>query len=274
MTIPSFPSFTPARMPISARGVRFRAIVLLGLGSLRAPTLAAQDMTAIDGRSVLRRMHDAYAGKWYKTLTFVQRTIITRAGKPDTTTWYESVRGPVQLRIDFGPPTAGNGALFNADSTIIVRNGAVARVTPDGNPFLPLIMGVYLQPVEETARQLKKFGVDLSTGYRTTWEERSMLVVGAASEGDSTSAQFWIDADRKVLVRMRGAMTGTGGADVHLFGYARVGAGWLATRVQITSPRQSQTEEYSAWKANVPLSAQLFDPLQWKTARHWAPQKH
>jgi hypothetical protein len=260
-------------MPISSGVARFRTAVLLTLGGLATPPLAAQAGSAVDGRAVLQQMHDAYAGKWYRTLTFVQRTIITRSGKTDTTTWYESVRGPVQLRIDFGPPAAGNGAIFNADSTIVVRNGAVTRVTPDGNPFLPLIMGVYLQPVDETVRQVKKFGVDLSAGYRTTWDERPVLVVGAASEADSTSAQFWIDADRKVLVRMRGAMTGTGGADVRLFGYARVGAGWLATRVQITSPRQSQTEEYSAWKANVPLSAQLFDPLQWKTARHWAPPR-
>jgi hypothetical protein len=250
--------------------------MLVALAALAAAPLApltAQTSAAVDGRGVLQQMHDAYAGKWYKTLTFVQRTIITRAGKPDTTTWYESVRGPVQLRIDFGPPASGNGAIFNADSTIIVRNGSVARVTQDGNPFLPLIMGVYLQPVDETARQVKKFGVNLTAGYRSTYEERPVLVVGAANADDTTSAQFWIDADRKVLVRMRGAMVGTGGADVHLTGYARVGAGWLATRVLIASPRQSQTEEYSAWKANVTLSAQLFDPLQWKTVRHWAPPR-
>jgi len=60
------------------------------------------------GAEVFQRMHDAYAGKWYRTLTFVQKTTQRRRdGTDSVSTWYESLRqvdGLTQLRIDFGDP--------------------------------------------------------------------------------------------------------------------------------------------------------------------------
>src|SRR5262245_37426139 len=71
---------------------------------------------ADDGMAALERMHHRYAGKWYRSLTFVQQTIITRAGaKPDTATWWEALKGR-RLRIDIGSPTSGNGAIATPDS--------------------------------------------------------------------------------------------------------------------------------------------------------------
>src|SRR6266576_3387843 len=65
-----------------------------------------------DGRDILERMHAAYAGRWYSSLAFVQRTTLVRAGgQHDTATWYESLKGPDLLRIDFGDPAAGRGAI-------------------------------------------------------------------------------------------------------------------------------------------------------------------
>jgi hypothetical protein len=222
------------------------------------------------GTAVLTRMRDAYAGKWYRTLTFVQRTVITKpSGLADTTTWYETLNG-ARLRIDVGPPSAGNGALYSADSLIVIRDGKVARALDHGNPFLPLIMGVYLQPIAQTERELAGFGFDLTRQTTATWEGRPAIVVGVSDVADTTAAQFWIDTERLVLVRMRGNIKGIGDADIHLLGYERVGRGWLATRVRIATGPQVQTEEYSDWHADIPVSSALFDPAQWRTAPHWA----
>ena len=188
------------------------------------------------GVAVLERMRAAYAGKWYSTLTFTQQTIVARAnGVTDTTTWYEALSGPARLRIDMGLPSLGVGALFTADSTYVVRGGQLRRTDPVGNPFLPLIMGVYLQPVSETVRQLTLFGFDVTRVTTGSWEGRSVTIVGAASNTDSTSAQFWIEDERQVVVRVRGAARGTSGAYIHLGGYEHVGAAWLATNVSIAS---------------------------------------
>ena len=37
--------------------------------------------------------------------------------------------------------------------------------------------------------------------------------------------------------------------------------------------KQFQTEEYSDWKVDAPLSPALFDISTWSTAPHWAKQK-
>ncbi len=57
-------------------------------------------------------MHTAYAGRWYTSIAFVQKTTLVRpGGQRDTATWYESLKGPNLLRIDFGDPAAGRGAI-------------------------------------------------------------------------------------------------------------------------------------------------------------------
>src|SRR5204862_7842944 len=72
-----------------------------------------------DGTALLARMHDRYAGRWFHTLTFVQRTTQRRPdGTFQVTTWYEAQRGP-RLRIDIGDPALGNGALYTADSLYV-----------------------------------------------------------------------------------------------------------------------------------------------------------
>lgn len=236
--------------------------VVLGVSLSFAAPASAQ------GTDVLTRMHDAYAGKWYQTLTFVQRTVITKpSGQADTTTWYETLSG-ARLRIDIGPPSAGNGALYTADSLVVIRDGKVTRALDRGNVFLPLIMGVYLQPVAETAKQVAAFGFDLARQGTATWEGRPAIVVGASSPTDTASAQFWVDTERMVVVRVRGNIKGIGDADIHLLGYEKVGKGWLATKIRIVTS-QVQTEEYSDWHGDVPVSAALFDPAQWRTAPHW-----
>src|SRR5579859_2108183 len=74
--------------------------------------------TVPTGAEIVQQMHDKYAGKWFKTLTFVQQTTRkTKAGTDTVQTWYESASLPGRLRIDVGKPSAGNGVLYTHDST-------------------------------------------------------------------------------------------------------------------------------------------------------------
>src|SRR5690348_7703532 len=95
-------------------------VVLFALASMAS--LASAQSTPKSGEEVLQRMHDAYAGKWYRTLTFVQKTTRYRGdGTTNVSTWFESLEhsapGATRLRIDIGDPSAGNGMLYTADST-------------------------------------------------------------------------------------------------------------------------------------------------------------
>ena len=252
-------------------------LALLGIGSIAACTPKATPSPAAppqDGRAVLQQMHDRYAGSWYRTLTFVQRTTQRRPdGTERVSTWYEAESGP-RLRIDMGNPAEGNGALYTADSLYVVRGGKVARAIAEGNPFLPLISGVYLQPLDVTVAQLAPYKVNLAALHSTTWEGRPTYVIGATSPSDTTSPQVWVDAERLIVTRFLMPLfpSADGHAqDVRLENNVPVGGGWLATRVRMLDKGVPvQVEEYSDWRPNVELPASFFQAESWFKDPHWA----
>lgn len=144
------------------------------------------------GRDVLRVMHDAYAGRWFTTLIFTQQTTGRAAdGKVTVATWYESLRYTdatgTQLRIDTGKPSAGNGVLYSADSLWAFRAGKQVAAKSGGNALLPLVAGVYLQPVARTAAELAPTGVDLSRAVvMGTWHGRPVWIAGVTTLSDTT----------------------------------------------------------------------------------------
>ncbi len=247
-----------------------------GLAAFSMIAFVAQPRAPRSGREVLEAMRAAYDGKWYHTLTFRQKTTLRGPdGAERVQTWYEALRhtsaSGTQLRIDFGDPKDGNGVIYTADSLWRVRAGKLATTAADGNVFLPLIEGVYVQPVDRTLRELESTRIDMSKVHQTSWDGRSAWVVGAVAASDSISPQFWVDAERKVVTRMIVVLApGRPPMDIHLGGYERAGSGWLATKVTMyVGGVAQQTEEYSDPKVGVALDAALFDPSQWSTAKHW-----
>jgi hypothetical protein len=217
-------------------------------------------------------MHKEYAGRWYESIAFVQKTTMVReSGQRDTSTWYETLKGPNLLRIDLGNPAAGRGLIFTAESTFVFKDGTQARAVARGNAFLPLVMGVYLEPVDAAARRLALHGFDLTQFHLGSWEGRPTYLVGATA-GDSTKPQFWVDAARLVVVRMRVAGKPEGDLlDIRLDDYVPVHGGWLATRVTISRDgKPVQIEEYTEWSDEIALADSLFDRKRWVTGGHWA----
>ena len=257
-----------------------RRALALGLvftaGAAAHLTAQGRQATPRTGQEVLEAMRAAYDGKWYHTLTFVQKTTFHRPdGSTQEQTWYETLRhtpqSGTQLRIDLGDLAAGNGVIFTADSTFPVRAGKPGQPRGTGNEFLPLIEGVYVQPVAQTVKDLDQMKVDLSKVSSGTWQGKPVWIVGAAA-GDTTSPQFWIEPERKLLVRMMFRPNETQPPlDVHLAGYVRAGNGWLGTKIDILqNGKPVQIEEYTEWKVDVPVDAALFDVTKWTTAPHWA----
>jgi hypothetical protein len=219
-------------------------------------------------------MRDAYHGKWFKSVTFIQQTVVTRPdGGADTSTWYEALKSPDRLRIDFGDPKNGNGALYTADSLYVVRGGKVTRALPSGNPFLPFVAGVYDQPLDITIRQLQPYKIDVSRIREGTSKGRATYIVGSQGPGDTTSPQFWIDRERLIVVRMIVPLSPASPAevaDIWLDDYVPVGGGWLATRVDINlGGDRRQVEQYSSWRANVDLPRDFFVAEKWSEVPHW-----
>jgi hypothetical protein len=244
---------------------------------LVAPQLLAQGVAPTTGKDVLARMRAKYAGDWFKLLTFRQVTTLRQADGRDTVqTWYETLRYTpehgAQLRVDFAPLANGYASIATWDSTWVLRADTLNLVRAGGNPFVALIQGAYMQPVERSVEQLAPLGFDLTKLRTARFEGQPVWVIGATDAADTTSAQFWVDTEHLMVVRIViGPTTGRPSLDVHLGGLTKCGGGWVATHVEMYSGgARRQLEEYHDLTCDGSVDLQLFNPNAGKTAKHWA----
>ena len=217
-------------------------------------------------------MHDRYAGRWYRNLTFSQKVTYSRAdGTPSRVeTWYEAGAMPGRLRIDLGDPSRGNGVVYRGDSVYTVQEGRITDRRLGRNSLLILGFDVYAQPVARTLAQLRAERINLDLLRTDTLYGKRVYVVGAGPT-DSTSNQFWVEADRLLFVRQiqtDSARRAT--RDIRFENYVRHDNGWVAELVRILAGGKTVfQEEYADVRVNVPLDDDFFVPEKWSTARHW-----
>ncbi|HEX3868203.1 MAG TPA: hypothetical protein VHV78_15675, partial [Gemmatimonadaceae bacterium] len=175
---------------------------------------------------MLRAIHDRYAPTWYHTLTFVQKTTVTRTAA-DTLiqTWYEAGEIPGKLRIDTDLRNRG-GVLYARDSTYSFSNGKLVRADSGYNELLVLGFDIYAQPAGTSIRVLEHLGFNLKEMHETTWRGAPVYVVGAA-RGDTLSKQFWITRDDLLFVREISPGR-RGRAEFRFDKYMKSGGGWVA----------------------------------------------
>jgi len=226
----------------------------------------------VNGSDVVRAMHDRYASVWYKTLSFSQTTTITLPnGGTLVQQWLEAGKFPGRLRID--TDTAGrSGVIYSGDSVYRFVNGKLAASSADRNELLILGFDVYTQPTAQSIEVLKSRGVDMSKLSRSTWEGRPVFVVGAAS-GDSTSKQFWIDAERLLFLRLLETATTANGPirrEYRFLKYVPHGNAWVSEEVVgLRDGKPSLHEVYANVQVDVPLDDATFDPMQYATFVPW-----
>ncbi|HEY3013454.1 MAG TPA: hypothetical protein VGJ36_11960 [Gemmatimonadales bacterium] len=229
-----------------------------------APSLSPQDNTKPkDGDRLIAQMRERYAGKWYRTLTFTQKTTLPD-GKVET--WYEALELPGKLRIDIAPLDSMNAILFRNDSVYQFERGKLKESKAMVHPLMVLGFDVYEAPVSETVGKLRGLGYDLSKLHQTTWRGRRTYVVGAEA-GDTVSPQFWIDVERLYFVRSLEPSKKNPAVinDTRFEKYVPLGGGWVETEVLfLANGKQKVKEEYFNPKANVRLDPAIFDPRGWK----------
>ena len=252
--------------PSTMRTPSLAVAALLLAGCVHAPSPSPAPQLPRDGTELVTRMHDRYAGRWYNTVTFTQTTTQHLPdGTERVSTWHEALRAPGILRIDIGAPADGNVVIYTRDSSYRVRGGKLIRAEPDANPFMPFVATMYHVPVAETLGELARWKFDLSRIRADTLDGRLTWVVGARDAADTTSPQFWVDAERMVATRIILAPEAMApGMDIALGAYQPLGGGWIATDVDIRMAGKSiQREQYADLRANVDLPSSMFDPHQW-----------
>jgi len=255
------------RFVVLALGVAASACgrqVQVGSGSPSSRfTSADQLVTAMQAR---------YAGKWYRNFTFEQKSTYLR---PDGSvnrveTWYEAAAIPGRLRIDLGDIARGNGAIYRNDSVYSVQGGRVSDRRRGRNLLMVLGFDVYGEPPAKTLAQLRDERIDVAAIRMDTLNGKRVYVVGAGP-ADSTSNQFWVDADRLLFVRLIQSDTARSRTqDIRFEKYVQHAGGWVAEEVRIlVGGRMIFHEEYSNVRVNVELDENLFVAEKWKTAKHW-----
>lgn len=229
---------------------------------------AAQRAAPTTARELVARMRGDWEGRWYETLEFRQlNTVYSSAGGEQRSEWIERQRVPKLLRIDFlAPLPNGSGIIFRNDSAYTFDAGTLARSAEQLHPLLLLSADVYALSVDSTMAALGRLAIDTTVLRRDTLESRPVYVVGAPA-GDSTSSQFWVDADRMLLVRLVHRQTTTSGREVstdYHFTYQDVdGFAVPAEILFVRGGRPFYREQYVDVRPNVPVDDALFDPAQW-----------
>jgi hypothetical protein len=161
--------------------------------------------------------------------------------------------------------------LYARDSQFVVQNGRLLRGDPGINPLLLLGFDVYTATVAHTTARLRREGFDMAQVHETTFQGKPVIVVGA-QKGEYNRKQFWIDKERLLFVRMLEPTPRDTSKmqDIRFVNYEPRGAAWLAPRVEIWSEGKLVFfEDYDDIKVNVDLDDALFQPKQWRSARHW-----
>lgn len=262
-------------MPVVPRPLRrlpaiaLRSLVAaLALGACAGGTASRAPVAAVtSGEGLLETMRTRYAGQWYRTLTFTQRTVqVPPGGGPERrSTWYEYSALPGRLRIDTDS-TRRNGQLFANDSQYVVVNRQVRRAVPGHNVLLVLGFDVYAQPAARTASLLRGLGFPMTPVREDVWQGRPVYVVGGRA-GDLHGHQFWIDRERLVFVRLLQPLPGDTAQtfEARFNKYRPLAGGWIAPEVEVFAGKtRILFEEYEDVRANVPLDAGVFDPKVWK----------
>lgn len=236
-------------------------------GTADGGTAATPAHAITNGAEVVAAMHDRYADTWYRTLRFRQTVVRTRAdgSHPPEEVWLEHAEIPGKLRIDRGREYSGDGYIYADDSLFVFQGGKVTRRLAQRNVLLILGFDVYRQSVGKSIQILVSEGFDLGRVHTDTWQGRPVWVVGAPA-GDLHTAQFWIDRERLVFVRLiqpgRGANAGL--QDIRFDDYRPLGQGWISPLVRfLVDGKEIDREEYFDIQVDPVLREGLFDPARW-----------
>ena len=221
------------------------------------------------GDELIAAMQKKYAGKWYKTLTFVQKTIHYKEdGTSTSEMWHEAMTVPGKLRIDFVDSKTGDGILFADGKIYSFRDGKPATGRPFVHPLLVLGFDVYMQPAATTIEQVKGLGIDLSVIHEEKWQGQDVYVIGA-KQGDLNTPQFWVDKKNLLFVRLiqLGGKDKKNVQETRFNKYVKSGGGWVSAEVKFfVDGKPTTTEEYTDIQTGTKLSDDLWNPEKWTTA--------
>ncbi|MDP9204722.1 MAG: hypothetical protein M3P12_04580 [Gemmatimonadota bacterium] len=238
-------------------------------GTKRTATrLPGSGITVTSSSGLVKAMHDRYAGKYLKTMSFLQNnTAYTTTGKERKSQWYEHLEIPGKLRIAFLPAAQRSGLVQVDDRVASFDNGIRVDFRPSVNPLLLLTADVYVAPVAAIMRGLDSLHVDDNIIRTDEWDGEPVYVVGGKS-GDTTSNQLWVDKNHLRLVRfIQSNKSGdrTTVSDIRVKNYKEIQGFEVPTEfLVLRNGRPVWREQYADVRVNEPFPTGTFDQAKWR----------
>ncbi len=208
-----------------------------------------------------------YGGKWPKTISFTQKTVILTDTSKVHQTWYEAGSFPNLFRIDFDREK-GNSVIFNGDKQYRFSDHKLTRTSINNNPLIYLVGGLYFDEADTVKQKLSKMGVNVNLEHKGTWKGRSVRIIGDNS-GDTTKNQLWYDEEHLYLVRFIQNINSKIRMDFDFYGHKKINNIWHEMFIDFyQNGKLTQTEEYLDYKTNIKLNEAIFDPSLYGTI-HW-----
>lgn len=227
-------------------------------------------VTPTTGDAVLQEMRQRYEGRWFRALAFEQQVEQTPldGGAVRRGASRAALAVPGRLRIETDS-TGRNGRLFARDSQYIVVADRVRRAVAGHDVRLVLGFDVHAQPPARTAEILRGLGFPAGPVREATWQERPVLVVGGGPD-DLRTAQYWVDRERMVVVRLLQPAPGAPNRtlEIRFNGYRPLGGGWLPGEIEeLVDGRRTLVERYADVRVDPALGEATFDPRRWAAGR-------
>lgn len=246
-----------------AKHLFFGAAACLGLMAFSSFSLKNPS-----GEQVVRKMHDAWKGKWYENFSFEQKAIFYKNNAVvKEEVWQEIMSCPGKLHLRFNGFDTGNGAVYSRDSVYHFKEGKLQQKSRETNYLLLMGFDVYFNSPERTIEKLHELGFDLSKTHQTKWKGRQVTVVGTADAADLSSTQFWVDSKHNYVLRMIKNNQGKV-RDIEFGDYRKVENHWIATEMIFKNGTETVfVEKYFNMKFPAKVDSALFDPARFESAR-------
>ncbi|MDR2064339.1 MAG: hypothetical protein LBP85_01310 [Prevotellaceae bacterium] len=183
--------------------------------------------------ALMKKIYVSYHGTWFTKVAFSQTAdYYENDSIVKSEIWEEEYCFPSSLQIYLTPGDTANRYICRNDSVFIYKNNVLTSAQKAIHDAVILSMDIYNMRYSQIMKRWKDLPYDTKKFHRTTRDDKSYYVVGAA-EDDTTSNQVWFDAEQLFFVKMR-KQTPQGIKEVNFLNYTQIpdGKGWIEQEVE------------------------------------------
>lgn len=144
-------------------------------------------------------MRRAHPSRELRSLAFLQTTYDSGRSASVESRVYASLPG--KMRVDLLPVSSRSGYVHDRQRLAVFRAGRRVSTVNRVDLRTLLAFDLFAQAIDTTIMWLDTARVRFGLHRRGEWDGRPVWIVGAL-EGDLTSSQFWVDAERWRVVRV------------------------------------------------------------------------